>query len=339
MFYAWSRMFTIILVFLPASFIMGQDVSSYGKLGIEINSFFDIQQQFQLSPAENKGIDYGQFEIGFSRGIASFISAEGAIAYNGESEKFELGSALCNIQLFGQDDTYLYRHNIIVESGIKIGQFDIPFGLDYRYIPSPDRKFISSPLIVDRTINAMNNLGLNLYTTFPSVNLNLFAVNGLMEDDLSIGGRLGALPIENLELGFSWLTNLGETGFTHCHLMGFDLSYQYSIFELRAEFINSDGILDGCLAENSLHFNHNGYYIQALTYLQEWISLPLYSGFRVAEWLIDYHSEITGPTKKFSFLMGYSITGSVDFRIEFQDEIGIHSQNISTITSQIVLSF
>lgn len=341
MVYDRERMAIVILLLLLTSLSRGQESGGYDQLGIEFNGFFDIQQQFQLFPAENKGIDYGQFEIGFSKSIASFISAEGAIAYNGDSEKFELGSAVCNIQLFGQDDSHLYPNTFIVESGIQVGQFDIPFGLDYRYIPSPDRKFISSPLIVDRTISAMNNLGFNLYTTLERVNVNLYMVNGLMENNLSIGGRLGALPLPNLEFGFSWLTNLGEEGFTHCYLMGFDMLYKVYVFEIRGEFINSDGIIDGCLEERELHFNHDGYYLQLLTRMNNWISLPVYTGFRIAEWLISYNTNslISGPTHKVSWLVGYSVSSSVDVRLEFQKESDTREASVSTITSQVVLSF
>lgn len=322
--------------------VYAQNTNLMKTYGVEFAGFFDFQQQFQISPNSNNGMNYGQFELGISKNLNNFVSTEGAIAFNSETEKFELGSAICDIHLFGNDTEHLRKSSFFNSSGIQVGQFDIPFGIDYKFIPSPDRKFVSTPFVVQKTINCMNNLGVNFYGESNFTNFNFFLINGLTDKDVALGGRASIFPFENFELGTSYLANLKKVEINNSRIYGMDFQLTFKQIEFRSEVLQSYGIIEGAIDDCGLFNNHKGYYIQSIGYLDQYFEIPLFVGFRLGYWKTDnnlFQNNIENSLHRITSTLGYLITSGVEVRVELVNDKYYNQNNNTTLTSQLVVNF
>ena len=112
---------------------------------LEFSGFADILLVTPLSEDQsNTEIQYGQFELDLSASIRSGINFEGAIAYNPETGNFEAGAGFIEIILKGEAGIHTARGKYFDHIGLSIGQFDVPFGIDWQHIASPDRRLVSS---------------------------------------------------------------------------------------------------------------------------------------------------------------------------------------------------
>ena len=133
---------------------------------------------------------------------------------------------------------------------------------------------------VMKTIGAMVSGGKALWSDDAKINYALFVGNGPtsedgvddptdedelldlefnntpdLEDGVMVGGRLGFLPIRNLELGVSYATS--DPDDVRFHLIGVDAWYNYEGLELRGEFAYLER------DEGSVDANVQGYWLQA----------------------------------------------------------------------------
>ncbi len=108
---------------------------------------------------------------------------------------------------------------------------------------------------------AVNSPSLNGDGTNPDANLDIdFASTPNFGSNIAGGGRVGFLPVPNLEIGGSFQTGeLDNTGNANNNnrytLFGADLWYRWRDLELRGEFMRLD--------RESTNATSNGYYIQA----------------------------------------------------------------------------
>ena len=123
---------------------------------VDISGFFDLQYQFHKNQHSEKGMRFGQFEIDLSKSLNNYFVIESAVAFNNESQKFELGAGFIEYRLWGNEEDHAVNNDLFDKSGVMVGLFDVPFGIDYKCIPSPDRKLVTAPLANEKTISCWN---------------------------------------------------------------------------------------------------------------------------------------------------------------------------------------
>ncbi|NQU06180.1 MAG: hypothetical protein HQ568_08820, partial [Calditrichaeota bacterium] len=114
--------------------------------GVDISGFCNL-----LYDDDTNGTGFGQLEIDLEAEVAENIVIASAICYDAESEAFGSGALVIDFHLFGSEGSHFRPAQNVDHSGIIVGQFDVPFGIDLNYYPSIDRKLVSGPLVVGNT--------------------------------------------------------------------------------------------------------------------------------------------------------------------------------------------
>ena len=198
------------------------------------------------------------------------------------------------------------------------GQYDVPFGIDWKVYPSIDRKLVSVPLVVENTHNGWNDLGGYLFAEDDWGNLSAFVANGFCfegedcfgdeletENKFSVGGRLGLTPFEQLEIGGSYASIEGQAGSHYMDLIGGDIQFAIGDLEMKAEYIAHRFHLVG-----NEKFTNDGFYWQGLYNVKQW-----YVVGRYGEFLPDgSRTDIS----RFSSGIGCSVNQALQLRIEYQ---------------------
>ena len=83
-------------------------------------------------------------------------------------------------------------------------------------------------------------------------------------DDIAFGGRLGFLPIENLEIGASFMSGRASSSEDHFDMVGFDAWYYLGGLELRAEYARLNRTRGVTIPDGY------GYYVQAAYRNRDW---------------------------------------------------------------------
>lgn len=216
--------------------------------GVEITGFID----YRYDDAENAE---GSFQFrpgnGAELDIASVFSprlaAQVTLVSGGGG--FGLGPTFLDMNL--KDDGQHKVHGEMVDhSGVKIGLFDVPFGIESRYYSSVDRPTVSAPFLTARLFNGgWTDFGFDLYLANECgregcpgpFTLDIFGVTGLQwndgadgvfgnsddglvtvplvafSNDRTFGARLGYSVLPNLDLGGSF-----ATGSYHANVSGAD---------------------------------------------------------------------------------------------------------------------
>lgn len=265
---------------MPRNDVLATEVeSSLG--GIEWSGFFDVVGGFQSSADDETEFGLGQLEVDLASKLADNVAIEAAIAYNADDGLFEVGAALIDIHFFGSDGGHVRQGFGIDHSFLVAGQFDVPFGIDYHVYPSPDRKLVTGPMVVDMTHGDWNDVGFQFGIEASHGNFVFYMVNGFeasvevideaatlatgietMEEvettpANAIGTRLGIAPFSWLEVGTSLATGWNVSGQSEMALVGMDLQFAMAGFELKGEYIAHS--VNRTIAEE----NNRGYYAQA----------------------------------------------------------------------------
>ena len=301
---------------------------------IEYAGFADILYTSELGDDGSAGFSYGQFELDLSGTVTSNVTFEGAIAYNAEDGVFEAGAGFLDIHIKDSDEDHPARGGFIKHTGLMIGQFDVPFGIDYLNIPSPDRLLVNGTLMNQKTIDGWNDVGLNLYGELSVVNFNLFAVNGA-SDGIAAGGRLG-FPVGGLmELGASYTmqTAENETGAVP-NIFGLDFQSAFGPVNARVEYQMAKAVEDGDFDTLTEDDEHSGYYAQFDLDLDEMTGMPLFLVGRYGGWekADDASSRITAG-------VGYKFSDGFQCRAEFLSNTINDDDPENQLTIQTVVSF
>lgn len=309
---------------------------------IEFSGFFDINYQCDISSKENLGFNYGQFELDISSVLSDYVQIEGAIAYNPDEEKMELGAGFVDFHLFGDDEEHPARGGFLNHSGLMIGQFDVPFGLDYLSIPSPDRKIVNTPLLNEMTINCWNDFGLSVYGANDVFNFVLYSVNGF-NGGVALGGRTGYLGLPWTEVGFSIMADVENMNSVYNNVMGFDLLSQLGNHnELKFEYQISEGVYLGEQDDNTSSNKHEGFYVQYFTDFVKWIKLPVFAVFRYGAWNAEFDKDENGNDdyqNRYTFGIGYRVAENAEFRLEYLSNQIEDENRTDLLTIQTVVSF
>lgn len=221
-------------------------------LPVEIFAFGDFMYYVQEDGPDNFAI--GQLELDVAQDLTDEVTITAAIAYDSEAEVFGLGAFTIDGRILGADENHLRQSQKIESLGVILGQFDVPFGIDYMEYASIDRCLVTGPLVVDGTHAGWNDLGGQMYLIAPRFNTVVYGVNGYSYETydvgptgdevvfehptaMALGGRVGVLPLEPLELGGSFAAFLNPDAEMAQLLAGGDLALNIADFELKGEYI------------------------------------------------------------------------------------------------------
>jgi len=304
---------------------MGEGKESEILPGLEISGFFDVINTYQSSADDNTEFGLNQAEIDLGSSITDQVNVEVAVAYNPDDAVFELGAAIIDIHLFGGDGEHVRPRFGIDHSSIIVGQFDVPFGIDYAVYASPDRKLVTAPRVVDITHGGWNDLGVQFALEATHGNLVVFGVNGFESsaevlDEVetlatgvdvfeevnttpanAFGSRLGIAPVEGLEFGSSFAFGVNESDKNEMYLVGGDLQASILNFEFKGEYIFHS--LNRTIAKEE----NQGYYVQTTYSFDRAFVTSRYGSFKPdgAEWI-----------GQMSIGAGYAIADGVELRFE-----------------------
>ncbi len=252
------------------------------RTGPRLSGFLDVRGVYSNQTDNRNQFMIGQAEIDLEQQIAANVSCLMAVAYNSDNGAFELGAAELHLTLHQDSTTYFRNAQLIA------GQFDVPFGIDYRYYASPDCETVCSPWFTHHVGNwsGWNDHGVQLEATSSLGSLDLYLVNGYEESneivhsvfnlatgvtedsvevvlttpEAAIGGRVGIAPEgKNVEFGMSASIGFDNRGATAMTLLGSDITYEINRLGFRSEIIYSS-ISGGQLNEIGRSFYLQAHY-------------------------------------------------------------------------------
>ena len=199
---------------------------------IDMSGFGD----FLFTTQQNAKYRIGQAEIDLETSLEDRIVVNVAIAFTGHN--FVLGAFTADFGLWGDKSNHFWQSNLIESSGLLVGKFDVPFGIDYMTYPSISRKLISVPLIVANTHGCWNDTGLQFYIQNKWANAVFYATNGLdINNNMSLGSRLGLRPALTLELGASYAVFLNKQNQRDMEMVGADVQIELGPLSFKGEYI------------------------------------------------------------------------------------------------------
>ncbi|MCW8849215.1 MAG: hypothetical protein OQJ81_04485 [Melioribacteraceae bacterium] len=302
-----------------------------------MNGFFDLQHSYLLSNSKAHQVEFGQFEIGLSKKIGDNLNFEGAIAYNAETGNFEIGSGFADFTILNFDNNNWYTPSNL---SLMVGQFDVPFGIDYKCIASPDRDMVSRPLAIQNSIGCLNSLGAEIHGSSELYNFNLYLINDFLST-ISYGARIGIAPIQETEIGYSFLSNISSNLTRIPNISGIDLRSSYLSFEVKGEYIWGEGLYREELIQPGTNSDFSGYYFQMLHHFDLPFDIPIKAGIRYGNWYDNYSfSNSQGINiNRISAILSLAIMTNTVVKVEYGTNI-LHANLINQIIyTQLVLSF
>lgn len=286
--------------------------------GVEIAGFADV-----LYVGGEDRFDLGQVEIDLVTPIAGEVDLEIAIAL--DEGTFTTGAVTADFHLWGREGSHFRQSQGIDHTGLIVGQFDVPFGIDWNVYPSIDRKLVSGPLVIENTHDGWNDVGLQGYLQAGRLNGAVYAVNGFgyeeVEMNLSLGGRIGFGLLEQLEIGGSYAAFLNGDYELDMGLIGADVQFSQGRLALKGEFVaHSLGLAGDGDSTNA------GFYAQSLYDLDRYFLVARYGSFAPDE---------GENMSRVSLGAGWIIRDGCQMR--FEQQINSEEDNLSLV--QMVVAF
>lgn len=307
----------------------------------ELTGFFDVYNSYEFQEKDYSGFQINQFEIDISYSYKKCLSLGTALAYNTDNEQMELAMAYLHYNIFNESVAHPHREEEDEHSGIIIGKFDLPFGLDYLSLASPDRPVFSAPLVLEKTIGGRNDIGINYHIVGKKYKLNICAVNGF-NDGVCVGTGIKAKVLDFLQVGASYTSDFEAMDNRANWAGGLDLMAEVGPIELKSEYIWTNGLLDGEQDESGSDGINQGLYFQALTQLESITGLPLFLTLRYGFWNAKYDYDGNGAydeQNRITMGLGYQLAAGCSIRSELlSDQMGTDDRNLKA-TLQLVTGF
>lgn len=274
----------------------------------------------------NNDFRIGQFALNLSTVVNDRMTAAAEVAYASSDRAAVLDEAWLDWNLFRDNGAPRNDPIGFTEVGLLIGQFDVPFGIDWRVYRSVDRLTVSVPMVVARTHRAWNDLGVQFHTTTTWSNLAVFGVNGFgsspalrLEEQAEIaprlvaeagevtsdlvpseayGARFGIHMSENVEFGTSFAAGYLANNDQQSRLVGFDATISYDAVQLKGEFISRRQNLAGSRQTDL------GLYTQGAWFIDRYFGVlraelfredggqSEYIGSAGAGWLVNHNAQL-----------------------------------------------
>ncbi len=221
--------------------------SSAQAAPIEISGFGDFYIVTNAGEGETT-YQVRQMEVDLETALDEKVGIAAAIAQ--EDGSFVLGSFSIDLHLLGTGEDHFLTVGGIRHAGIRAGQFDVPFGIDWHVYPSMDRKLVSVPLVVDNTHKGWNDFGLQAYVETTWLDAVAYATNGVHCEgtldlpetpehgtEMALGGRVGIKPHDTVEIGVSWAGAVHDVGPLDRCMLGGDVQFGLAQVSIKGEYI------------------------------------------------------------------------------------------------------
>lgn len=235
--------------------------------GVNVSGYFDVQAVGRNAELGENEFQIGQLAVELSSDLSRRVTAGMEIAY-GFDENVAIDEAFVDWNVYQWDGKPRVNPLGTVSAGFMAGQFDVPFGLDWRTYRSVDRPLVSMPTVIANTHRGWNDLGVEFHGELTWANWSVFAVNGFgtsktlrmpertapaglvagendaASDDVfpteAYGARFGLVVNEHIEFGTSFAAGYTDNNEQDERLFGFDLTGRTDAFELKGEFISHE---------------------------------------------------------------------------------------------------
>jgi hypothetical protein len=327
------------LMVLPLSLALAD---SPAVPGIEVSGHFDVQAVGHNAAVRDNDFQVGQAVVNLASELQTRISANLQIAYNLD-EEVDIGQAYVDMNVFKWDGRPRRNTLGVIDAGFRMGQFDVPFGLDWRVYSSMDRELVSLPTVIGNTHRGWNDVGVMFYGNTTWSNWAIFAVNGfgtspalrlpsryastsLAAAELpaagnfgsvapteAFGARGGIVVNENIEFGTSFGAGYTDDDEQDETLWAFDVTARFEQLEVKGEFISQER------HRTTNNESVRGYYIQGV-----WNQGPFYGVVRQDTYNPDgtvvypFETVADGSLYCASFGGGYRFGPDAQLRLEYQ---------------------
>jgi hypothetical protein len=305
---------------------------------MEMSGYADVQHvTWENTPETNDPFRVGQAELGFSSTLSPQVGMDATIAY--WNEDLYLNRFAVDFHLWGPANDHYWNAPNLESSGIQVGRFDVPFGVDWQVYDSINRRLVSKPLAVERTHSTWNDYGVNLYFNTSWWNLKVFGLNGFgyetafedgtgailgfngigydpasrngydvveFDTNLAVGGRVGIVTTPWLELGGSYSGFFNQDNEIDMSLMGADLQFDWNEWEIKGEYIVHE--LGSTFDDSEQAF---GYYGQGIYHWDDYYFVGRYGTF-------DSGHEGMDAETRMSVGAGWWLLSNVSLRAEYQ---------------------
>lgn len=307
----------------------------------ELTGFFDVYNSYEFQEDVYSGFQINQFEIDISYSYKQCLSLGTALAYNADNEQLELAMAYLHYNIFNEGVMHPRRVEESNHSGIIVGKFDLPFGLDYLNFASPDRPVFSAPLVLEKTLGGRNDIGVNYHVVSERYKVNFCVVNGF-NDGVCLGTGVKAKVLDILQLGASYTSDFKSVDNRANWAGGVDLMAEVGPVELKSEYIWTNGLLNGEQDESGADGVNGGLYVQALTQLETMTNLPFFLTLRYGFWNAAYDYDGNGTNdeqNRITVGLGYQIAEGCSIRGEMLSEQVSNDDRSLKATIQLVTGF
>lgn len=313
----------------------------------QLSGFFDVVSAYENASFGSGRYELGQVELDLGASPRPALDIAMAICYSSDDGAFSVGAVYADLKLWGSGEGFLHSSRRIEEFGIIVGQFDVPFGLDWKNYASIDRLLISAPEVCENTHGLWNDVGVQAYFNAGWVNATAFAVNGfntyaeITHHELNLstgeyedvietidtsprhayGMRLGFGTDEVLEIGISGALGDNRSHKPEMLIWGFDVSTVFLGLNVRSEFITEE--LNRSIAAE----RRRGFYVEGIQPLGDVYLISRYGGLKSTgsdEW-----------NKQLSVGGGYKIGEEVRLSAEFRHDV----KDIDLLAIQMVFGF
>jgi hypothetical protein len=297
---------------------------------LAISAFADLLLPASSSTESGTEFRVNQAEVDLEGVMAPEIVAAMALAYDPDAETFALAVLALEMPLFS-------RANFTGK--MTVGQFDVPFGIDYQVYASVDRRLVNGPLFLDCSHEGWNDLGARVKLQRGQFGADVFVINGNqcgrgVVDPIKFVERLDIkraegmrgffTATETLELGVSGALFHDEAGNHPMTLVGADFQMAWGAFSAKGELVaqNLDRDTPG-------EVTNTGYYVQGMYEFGRYYGIARYG-----RWNPEL-AEAETP-ERLSLGAGYVVREGLEFRL--QHDAGLHDLEDTTWV-QMVMNF
>jgi hypothetical protein len=305
---AFATASSIVWTLLESQAALAQETTVSPDSSSAVTGFGDVQLTSDHD-AGNREFSLGQAELDFETRTNRF-GINAAIAW--ADGAFEVASVVVSAILWESADSARLPYSLTIGGG----QFDVPFGIDWRSYASIDRLLISTPLPVEYSHGCWNELGGYASLEFPAATITVFAAHSFFEDttdaiqgrELGVGGRTAFRPLPALEVGGTLAAVRASDPDHYSRLTGFDLTAQIGPGTITWEYVR----LYRPFPDGPDQFE-DGWYIQASVEQSQ-----CFAAIRADRYRPAVAVPFADPTSRFSAGFGVLVHKSMSTKFEYQ---------------------